>query len=41
MKQDKPMKTSWKKKMSQKAETKSMKLFEAELKDAKTKENEV
>ncbi|XP_033627557.1 coiled-coil domain-containing protein 86-like [Asterias rubens] len=40
MKQDKPMKTSWKKKMSQKAETKSMKLFEAELKDAKTKENE-
>ncbi|XP_038059172.1 coiled-coil domain-containing protein 86-like [Patiria miniata] len=40
MKQDRPLKTSWQKKMQQKAEMKNLKMFEAELKEAKSTELE-
>ncbi|XP_022103882.1 coiled-coil domain-containing protein 86-like [Acanthaster planci] len=40
MKQDRPLKSSWQKKMQQKAEMKNLKAFEAELKETKSKELE-
>ena len=41
MKQDRPLKTSWQRKMHQKADMKNLKAFEAELKEAKNEELEV
>ena len=41
MRQDKPLRTSWQKKMQEKAELKNLKSFEAELKEAKNEELEV